>query len=118
MDMKYSLPGLTAIDQGARLDARMRFALELMKAPSFLMNSAEWGPDETATYAFNLAEAAFAEGEKRGWIKELSTEPTLSATETAHGRRQATLQVIAQIHAQKEAQTLATRSPVLMPRNQ
>jgi hypothetical protein len=113
-EMKYPLPQLNALADGAVLDARFRVALQLLLSPNFVSGFVEIedatheGRTFAAQHAVNVAmlaaEGLFAAGEMRGWVAPLAMTNELPLVERLHVERNAAAQVFAQLFAQTIAQ--------------
>ena len=112
--MKYPLPTLSAVNDGALFDARMRLAIQILLSPNFVNDSVLRASDNARSgelaltptgEAMALAEQLFDEAETRGWItplESLAHGPT--DLEVDHVKRNAHAQVLGQLHANKVAQ--------------
>lgn len=119
--MKYPLPSLTAVQEGAHVDARFKIALAILASPNFVNDmlarhddspaiSEHIGPtDFIADVAISLAEKVYEQAGAKGWITELDDDPGLPPAEQAHVKRNAGAQVLGQAHAQTVAAELQSR---------
>ena len=101
--IEYPLPSLTAITEGALLDARFRLAMQLLLAPNFV-NDCRLDELEPTGYALKLACALYEKGAAAGMIEPLPATNQITTDERRHVERNAAAQVIGQIHAQRVAQ--------------
>ena len=98
--MKYALPLLNALNDGAVIDLRFRIALQLLLSPGFVdgcKTRGEHPEQEAVLLAGNLVELA----EKTDLIEPLPSHSDLPRAERAHVERQAAAQVFGQMHAQR-----------------
>lgn len=102
--IKYPVPLLNAIGDGAAMDVRVKFAMALMQAPGFFTAYATETSRDAAVAALDLSEALYSEAAHRGWIESLPTDHRPNAEELAHARRNAETQAAGQVHGQLSAQ--------------
>lgn len=112
--MKYPSPLVNALTDGAVLDMRMKFAMDLLRAPGFLrhfdvdhiaMQLHVRAADVLACAALDIAQALYAEAEKRELIRPLPIDDIpLPPAELRAIERSAGAQVHAQVHQQKIVQ--------------
>lgn len=105
--LKYPVPYLNALPDGCVMDLRVRLAAEILKTPGYLRHfdliSPGHAPRDIASGALDIAEALYAEAEKRQLIEDLPNHADLTKDELNHIRRQAAGNVIGQLHAQEVA---------------
>jgi hypothetical protein len=107
--LKYPTPYLNALPDGCVMDMRVKLAMEIIKTPGYIKIFAaqNTSDDETAknasACALNIAEALYAEAERRQLVEDLPSHADLTKDELNHIRRQAAGNVIGQLHAQKVA---------------
>ena len=102
--MRYPLPTLSAVNDGALFDARMRLAIQILLSPNFT-GDCRRDEIEAPTTALALAEQLFDHAETMGWVtplESLAHGPT--DLEVDHVKRNAHAQVLGQLHANKVAQ--------------
>lgn len=104
--MEYPLSSLTAVNEGAMLDARFKLAEKILLAPGFFRaHTAHVRPEWTyADIALSLAEQFYESATKLGWIEPLELTDKLPPGDVAHVQRSARAQVSSQMHGQKVAQ--------------
>lgn len=96
--MRYPLPLLTASGEGAWMDVRFRYAMELLKAMASAGTTFAPGDGSIALAA---AWKLFDEGEARGWIKPLDAGLVTPASEQAALVRGARAQAIGEVEMRR-----------------
>lgn len=87
--MLYPTSLLVAVQDGAVLDQRMKFAMNLMIAST----QSGVAPID-AESAVAMADSLYEQAEERGWIQPLPEHDGLTNAEQAHIKRQARAQVL------------------------
>jgi len=106
----YHQDALSSFQQGARLDLRVRVAIQLLTSPLGAEITRQVRADADAghavtpatTIALNAAEALLAEGAERGWVTPLPETSVLNADERLFAERQVNVQLHQQAHANRE----------------
>ena len=106
--MDYQLPTLTAISEGALVDARFKVAMQLLLAPNFV-NDCRLDEIEPVAYALDMAMKLFELGVAKQLIEPLPACSDITSSERRHVERNAQAQVLGQIHAQRVAQDEQSR---------
>ena len=101
--MDHPLPSLTAINEGAQLDAAAKFAMQLLCAPNFV-NDCRLDEIEPVGYALDMSLKFFGRATELGLLEPLTNDNRLTPAERAHVERNAHAQVVAQLHGQRVAQ--------------
>lgn len=101
--MKFPLPSLTAMNEGALFDAQAKLAMEILKSPNFV-NDCRLDEIEPAAYSLELAGKFFDRGVEQGLIEPPPDTNRITPAERDHVERNAQAQVIAQLHGQRVAQ--------------
>jgi hypothetical protein len=109
MSDKYFGNVLEAFSAGVQLDFRFRVALDILKSDllDIRMPAHPDGPshpEQMVDFAFDLTDALFAEGEKRGWVKALPEDDDLPAPLKRHVTRSARVNVHGQMEGQRVMQ--------------
>ena len=101
---------LDGFRNGACLDLRVRFAMELLKS-QMASNSVLGDEANAAGTVLRLADELFAQAEEHGWIAPLpdATDTEISDDLRAQAKRTADYQVIQQIEGGKTQQREASR---------
>ena len=106
--MDYQLPTLTAINEGALVDARFRLAVQLLLAPNYI-NDCRLDEIEPVSYALDMAMKIYEMGAEKQLVEPLPTVNDITSAERRHVERNAQAQVLGQIHAQRVAQDEQSR---------
>ena len=99
--MEYPLSSLTAVNEGAMLDARFKLAEKILTTPGFFRGTEL---RDRAMLAADIARTLFDIGVERGWVEPLELTDKLPPGDVAHVQRSARAQVSSQLHGQKVAQ--------------
>ena len=101
--MKFPLPSLTAVNEGALLDAQARLAQLILLSPNFV-NDCRLDEIEPVAYSYELASRFYEQGAAQGLIEAPPETNRITPAERDHVERNAQAQVIAQLHGQRVAQ--------------
>ena len=118
--MEYPSMHITAAQEGALLDMRVRLAIQLATsigfaamADKFIDGSAGQAPQAYAALALDTANEIVQQAKERGWVRPLTElDEGLPPTDVEHVKRSARASVIQQFHQQDVAQELA---PAIAP---
>lgn len=124
---RYPHNALEGFGNGALFDFRVRFAMTLLAssqryAPLRVAKIGDphydaladgvapvWSPQDAAEDALNLADALFAEAERRGLVDPITTDTTMTPELRAQATRTAQFGVLQQIEGQRYAQDEQSR---------
>jgi hypothetical protein len=126
--VKYPFPLLNALQDGAHLDVRVKFAAQLLVAPNFVNDAAldlikadDDGNADVASkarlvvgFALDVADELYGQAAARGWLEPLTDGSDVPPHEMAHVLRNASAQTFGQIHGQELAQAAQAASRQLL----
>lgn len=101
--MDYPTPSVNALLDGAQVDMRVKFAMQVSLSMGFAAMLNELNnptPADAARLALNVSDELYKQASERGWVEPLSLEAKPAPEEIAHARRNADLQVAGQLHGQ------------------
>jgi len=107
----YHQDALSSFQQGARLDLRVRVAIQLLTSPIGaeifkryyeVLDSGVKVEGGLPAVALDIAEHLFDVGAKRGWVTPMPETSVLNADERLFAERQVNVQLHQQAHANRE----------------
>lgn len=119
--MEFPAPLLTAINDGAHMDLRVKLAIQLAASMGFAVvadkaiearidgevASHKQFAGQFAHLALDIAGAIVQQAQARGWLESLPVSDELSEADIAHIKRSAQAQVVNQLHLQEVAERMA-----------
>ena len=105
MTTKYPHNVLEGFGNGALLDLRVRFAMQLLTHSPMYANT-QVPPDDMACHALEVSRCLFERAETLGWIEPIPDLPEISPELADQARRTAEFQARQQVHGNAVAQKM------------